>query len=40
MALMGEERGSYRVLGGEPEGKRRLGRPRNRWENNIKMPHQ
>ena len=34
---MGERRGAYRVLVGEPEGKRPLGRPRHRWENNIKM---
>jgi len=27
----------YRVLVGEPEGKRALGRPRHRWEDNIKM---
>jgi hypothetical protein len=34
---MGEERGVHRVLVGKPEGKRRLGRPRRRWEDNIKM---
>jgi hypothetical protein len=34
---MGERRGVYRVLVGEPEGKRPLGRPRRRWEDNIKM---
>jgi hypothetical protein len=34
---MGESRGGYRVLVGKPEGKRPLGRPRPRWENNIKM---
>jgi hypothetical protein len=34
---MGEGRGVYRVLVGRPEGKRPLGRPRHRWENNIKM---
>jgi hypothetical protein len=33
----GEGRGVYRVLVGRPEGKRPLGRPRRRWENNIKM---
>jgi hypothetical protein len=33
----GEERGVYRVLVGKPEGKRALGRPRLRWEDNIKM---
>jgi hypothetical protein len=32
---MGEGRGVYRVLVGKPEGKRPLGRPRRRWENNI-----
>jgi len=30
-------RGVYRVLVGKPEGKRPLGRPRRRWEDNIKM---
>jgi hypothetical protein len=39
-ARMGERRGIYRVLVGKPEGKRPLGRPRNRWEDNIKMDHQ
>ena len=34
---MGERRGVYRVLVGKPEGKRPLGRPRHRWEDNIKM---
>jgi hypothetical protein len=34
---MGEDRGVYRVLVGKPEGKRPLGRPRHRWEDNIKM---
>jgi len=34
---MGEGRGVHMVLGGKPEGKRLLGRPRRRWENNIKM---
>ena len=34
---MGEDRGVQRVLVGKPEGKRPLGRPRNRWEDNIKM---
>jgi hypothetical protein len=33
----GEGRGAYRVLVGRPEGKRPLGRPRHRWEDNIKM---
>jgi hypothetical protein len=34
---MREGRGVYRVLVGRPEGKRALGRPRRRWEDNIKM---
>jgi hypothetical protein len=34
---MGEGRGVHRVLVGNSEGKRPLGRPRRRWENNIKM---
>jgi hypothetical protein len=34
---MGESRGVYRVLVGKPEVKRPLGRPRLRWEDNIKM---
>jgi len=34
---MGEGRGVYRVLVGKPEGKRPLGRPRCRWEDNIKI---
>jgi len=34
---MGERRGVYRVLVGKPEGKGQLGRPRHRWEDNIKM---
>jgi len=34
---MGERRGVYRVLVGKPDGKRPLGRPRRRWEDNIKM---
>jgi hypothetical protein len=34
---MGEMRGVYRVLVGKPEGKRPLGRPRHRWEDNIMM---
>jgi hypothetical protein len=34
---MGEMKGVYRVLVGKPEGKRPPGRPRHRWEDNIKM---
>jgi len=37
VARMGEERGVHRVLVGKPEGKRPLGRPSCRWEDNIKM---
>jgi hypothetical protein len=33
----GEGRGVYRVLVGRPEGKRPLGRPRRRWEDNIQI---
>jgi hypothetical protein len=36
VARMGEGRGVYRVLVGRPERKRPLGRPRCRWEDNIK----
>jgi hypothetical protein len=35
--MYGEMRGAYRVLVGEPEGKKPLGRHRCRWEDNIKM---
>jgi len=34
---MGKRRGVYRVLVGKPEGKRPLGRPTSRWQDNIKM---
>jgi hypothetical protein len=37
VARMGEGTGVYRVLVGRPEGKRPLGRPRRRWEDNNKM---
>jgi len=37
VACMGERRGIYRVLVGKPEGRRPPGRPRHRWEDNIKM---
>jgi hypothetical protein len=37
VARMGEDRGVYMVLVEKPEKKRPLGRPRRRWENNIKM---
>jgi hypothetical protein len=34
---MGKKRNAYRILVGNPEGKRPLGRPRHRWVDNIKM---
>jgi hypothetical protein len=34
---MGEVRGAYKILVGRPEGRRPLGRPRLRWEDNINM---
>jgi hypothetical protein len=37
VARMGEGSGVHSVLVGKPEGKRPLGRPRRRWEDNIKM---
>jgi len=37
VARMGQGREVYKVLVGKPEGKRSLGRPRHRWEDNIKM---
>ena len=37
LARMEQSRNAYRVLVGKPEGKRPLGRPRRRWEDNIKM---
>jgi len=37
VARMEQRRGIYRVLVGKPEGKRPLGRPGHRWEDNIKM---
>jgi hypothetical protein len=36
---MGDKRNAYRILVGKPEGKRPLGRPRHRWEDNIRMNH-
>jgi hypothetical protein len=33
----GKKRNAYRILAGKPEGKRPLGRPRRRWEDNIRM---
>jgi hypothetical protein len=37
VARMGEDMCVHRVLVGKPEGKRPLGRPKRRWEDNIKM---
>jgi hypothetical protein len=37
VAPVGDRRGVYRVLVGKPEGKRPLGRPRRRWDDDIKM---
>ena len=37
MARMGEGRVVHRVLVGKPEGRRPLGRPRRRWEDNIRL---
>ena len=37
VARVGERRGAYRILVGKPEGQRPLGRPRRRWEDDIKM---
>jgi hypothetical protein len=37
VARVGEKRNTYRLLVGEPEGKRPLGRPRSRWVDNIRM---
>jgi hypothetical protein len=37
VARMGEGRVVHRLLMGKPEGKRPLGRPRRRWQDNIKM---
>ena len=37
VARMAEGRGVHRVVVGKPEGKRPMGRPRRRWEDNIKM---
>jgi hypothetical protein len=37
VACVGEERKTYKVLVGKPEGKRPFGRPRRRWEDGIRM---
>jgi hypothetical protein len=36
-SMYGEKRGAYRILVGGPEGRQTLGKPRRRWEDNIKM---
>jgi hypothetical protein len=36
---MGEKRNTCKVLVGKPEGKRPLGRPRRKWEDNTRMDH-
>ena len=40
VARMGKRRGAYRVLVGRLEGKRPLGKPSRKWEDDIKMGHQ
>ena len=40
VACTGERKGVYRILVGKPEGQRPPGRPRHRWEDNIKMDFQ
>jgi hypothetical protein len=37
VARMGEIRNAYRILVGKPEGKKPIGKPSHRWENNIKL---
>jgi hypothetical protein len=37
VVCMGKVRGAYNILVGKPEGRRPLGRPRRRWEDNIKL---
>jgi hypothetical protein len=37
VAYMGEMKNAYQILVGKPEGKRACGRPRRRWDDNIKM---
>jgi hypothetical protein len=37
VARMGEKKGAYRALVGRSEGRRPIGRPRHRWEDNIRM---
>jgi hypothetical protein len=40
VARMAERRGAYRILVGRPERRRPLGRPRRRWDDNMKMDFQ
>jgi hypothetical protein len=40
MACVGGRRGAYRVLMGRPEGRQPVGKPRHRWEDNIRMDFQ
>jgi hypothetical protein len=37
VARIGDKRNAYRIVVGNPEGKKPLGRPRHRWVDNIKM---
>jgi hypothetical protein len=37
VAHIGKRKGAYRVLVGKPEGNKQPGRPRHRWEDNIKI---
>jgi hypothetical protein len=39
VACIGEVRNVYKILVGKPVGKRPLGDPRHRWEDNVKMDH-
>jgi hypothetical protein len=39
IARIGEKRNAYKILVGKPGGKRPLGRPKRRWEDNIKIDH-
>ena len=40
IARMKEVRSAFKMLTGKPTGKRPLGRPRSRWEDNIRMDHE
>jgi hypothetical protein len=39
-SVLGDRRSAYRILVGRPEGKRRLGKPKREWDDNIKMNYQ